>query len=123
MRNPAWLTVFAVLLVLFLISALFEVYRLSLVRSGPPTMQTYVREILFSIVSIVLAVGLFQHRKWAALIFSLATLALAMVLIVGSILMVPFPFMLLNFLFAIGCIFPTVVTIRCWQMLMWGRRR
>lgn len=68
-----------------------------------------------------MGVGLIRLRKWAAILFSFATLACAMGLIIGSILYVPIPFMFLNFLFGAVLIIPTVATTMSWRLLSWKR--
>ncbi len=51
------------------------------------------------------------RSKWAAICFSLANLSVALWLIIGSLLYVPFPWMLINFF--VGAIFllPMLITI------------
>lgn len=103
----------------FLFEALL-IFMLMSPRMGTFNSQEIVRILTFLILSTSVGVGLLYIRKWAAILFSLSTVAMALWLIIGSVLYVPFAFGLLNISLGILLFFPTVVTIRSWAILSSG---
>jgi hypothetical protein len=129
MTNAGWLkslailcfTTFGVLSILFIAGELFAIYVWHPHSLAPPSGFAHVRELSIAVLGGAIGVGLIRLRKWAAILFSFATLACAMWLIIGSILHVPRPYMFYNFAFAMVFIIPTVATATCWRLLAWKR--
>lgn len=69
--------------------------------------------------SLPIGIGLLFLRKWAAILLSLPLLACAVLLFVGSILKVPFPYMIFNFHFALMLMIPAAATVNYWTDLKW----
>ena len=86
---------------------------------GPLTTSAAVRISVFFGIATLVAIGLFLLRKWAAILFAVAAGMLATWLIVGTVGSVPFPWSLINFVFAFLLMLPTVVIIRSWSSLSW----
>jgi len=80
------------------------------------------RDVLALCLLLVSAVGLFLHRRWGALLFSLMLAGVGGELIVGSLLKVPWPWELLNILFGVALFCPLLFTFRNWRMLVWKGR-
>jgi hypothetical protein len=74
---------------------------------------------MFIYPSVLIGIGLLFLRKWAAILLSLPLLATSVWLIVGSILAVPFPYMIINFLFALMLLIPAAATVNYWTELKW----
>ena len=129
MTNAGWFknltvlcfTTFGVLLILFMTGNLFAIYVWHPHGLAPPSGLAHLREFTTAVLGSAIGVGLIRLRKWAAILFSLATLACAMWLVIGSILHVPRPYMFYNFTFATIFIIPTVATATCWRLLAWRR--
>jgi hypothetical protein len=67
-----------------------------------------------SISLIIIGVGLILHRKWAAVLLTVGSLTLAIWMIVGSILLVPLPWSLINIGIGSVLCLPAVITVRSW---------
>lgn len=113
-----WFRAFGVLILLFVAGVLL-VSVIGAHRLPPATAAAYARLLMFTLAGSFLGVGLLLHRKWAALCFSLLSLALAGWLIVGSVLHWPFPEMLIILGIGIAFVFPSVLTRVCWTSLRW----
>ena len=59
------------------------------------------REVATGVGIIIIGIGLYFGRKWAAIVFALGTGSLGIGMCIGSVLAVPVPFAVLNI--AIGC--------------------
>ena len=70
-------------------------------------------------VCIVMGLGLYFGRKWAALLFALITGAAGVWLCVGSVLGVPMPYMLFNISMGCGLLAPALMLGRYWSILKW----
>jgi hypothetical protein len=114
-------TAFGVLLALFLTSELFAIYVWHPHGLATPSGFEHVQVLSITVLGSVIAVGLIRLRKWAAILFSVASVSCAMWLIIGSILHVPKPYMFYNFAFGAVFLIPTVVTATCWRQLAWNR--
>jgi hypothetical protein len=110
-------TFFAI--ITFLFEAAF-IFMLTNPRLAPFNSEAIVRVSIFLLVSTVVGVGLLFMRKWAALLFSLFTAVIALWLIIGSVLYVPFAWSLINISLGIPLLFPAAVTIRSWSLLPSG---
>ncbi len=75
--------------------------------------------LIYFYFGVPLGLGLLFLRKWAAIILSLFSLAMAAWLSIGSLLYVPFPFMLINILFSLIFLLPSAATLYSWQELIW----
>jgi hypothetical protein len=91
-------------------------------QDGPLTASAIVRLSIFFFLTTIVGIGLLFLRKWAALLLLAALMAFAIWLIVGSILYVPFPWNLINFIFAFVALLPTYVIFRSWSLMSWGGR-
>lgn len=78
--------------------------------------------LLYTWIGLVTGIGLVLLRKWAALVLSILSLASGIALITGSIVAVPFPWVVLNIGFATTLFIPTLVTMYCWHELKWRGR-
>jgi len=114
-------TTFGALLLLFMAGDLFAIYVWHPHGLAPPSGLVHVRVLGITVLGSVIGVGLIRLRKWAAILFSVATLACAMWLTIGSILHVPKPYMFYNVAFGAVFVIPTVVTTTCWRLLAWKR--
>lgn len=82
--------------------------------------EALVRTTVFLVISAAVGTGLMLSRKWAAILLSLATTAYSIWLAVGSILGVPFPYILINFSFSVMLLIPLFATISYWHSLQWS---
>ena len=70
-----------------------------------------------SILIIAIGVGLLLHHKWAAAIFTIIWSGVAIYLAIGSIMKVPFPWVLLNLVGALFLMVPAIIAVRRWSEL------
>jgi hypothetical protein len=68
--------------------------------------------------ALLVGIGLLFLKKWAAVLFSLASISAGLWLIVGSILYVSFPWMLASFWLGLFFFVPAVVSYLFWQDLV-----
>ena len=122
MLSAVWFKVFGVLTLIFEALELLILLSSRAKQLGPLDSGALIRISVFFFSSTVIAVGLFFLRKCAALFFSLALCAVAVWLILGSIIQVPFPWNLINIFWGIILVLPVVVTIHGWSRLSWGGR-
>jgi hypothetical protein len=87
--------------------------------AGALSLARVARLSLFFFLVNVVGVGLLYRRKWAAICFYTALLAIALWLILGSLLSVPFPWNLFNITLGFALTFPIVTIVRAWPMLSW----
>src|SRR5262245_29307012 len=66
----------------------------------------YWRAFLLAFIWTAVGYGLLLQRKWAAVLFSIATSAAGIFLIIGSIIKVPFPVLLINVLVGLMFLLP-----------------
>lgn len=78
-------------------------------------MQMHVAFIAISIVGL----GLIGLRKWAAIYFSVPLFLFGLLIFLGSIEPVPFPWNLLCMSWGVSLMLPAVVTVRLWPYLSW----
>jgi hypothetical protein len=118
MTNLNWFRVFGVLTILFVVGVLITSV-MTAHLSPRPSPLAYARLSIFVVIGLIIGIGLLFLRKWAALCFSSGSLALAIWMVVGSILYWPFPAMLIILGIGLSFIFPAVLTLRCWSHLIW----
>jgi hypothetical protein len=85
-------------------------------RHGPHALSTLRISLGTPLLILLGFAALFLYR-WPALILSLAYAAVAAWLIVGSVLHVPFPWLLLNFAFGALLLAPAASTLYAWRRL------
>lgn len=68
-------------------------------------------------VFIFLGLGLLTHNRWAAIVFILLSGGASASLIVGSLMFVPFPWLILNILYGFCLILPILSFFRNWGKL------
>jgi hypothetical protein len=83
------------------------------------TPEVFACNCIATAVVLFVCIGLLRLRKWAAILFSAATASAGLWLIIGSILYVPFPWMLPNLGMGICLLLPTTATYLLWQDLVW----
>ncbi|HEY2866413.1 MAG TPA: hypothetical protein VGJ02_04925 [Pyrinomonadaceae bacterium] len=93
-----------------------------LMAEGPLTRADIIRLFTFYFLTTVVGAGLLFSRRWAAVMMSAATTIWGLWLIIGSILEVPFPFLLINISIGIVAMAPLLVTIAFWASLRSGGR-
>lgn len=91
-------------------------------QRAQPDPASNLRVIVFLALTAVTAIGLIFQRKWAAILFSLATGMFSFWLIIGSIAEVPFPFLLINLVMGLLLLSPLLATISCWSSLKSNER-
>src|SRR5262245_35846171 len=79
----------------------------------------YWRAFLLGFIWSAVGYGLLLQRKWAAILFCIATSAWGIFLIIGSIIEVPFPYLLINVLSGLMFLLPIWITIHSWHCLSW----
>jgi hypothetical protein len=84
---------------------------------GEAPYSTFVRFLIFFSIISATGVGLFYARRWAAVLFSIATSTWGVWMIIGTIAGVPFPLSLINFSMAAFALIPVIVTISSWRHL------
>jgi hypothetical protein len=109
---------FGVLTLLFIVGILLT-FVITAHLSPKPTAIAYARLSLFTLVGTLLGIGLLLLRKWAALIFSALSFALAVWSIIGSFVYWPFPEMLFILLLGLFFLIPLALTLFCWSHLKW----
>jgi hypothetical protein len=84
-----------------------------------------IRLVGTTVVFAVTGLGLFGLRKWAALLFSMATLYVAFWAVKDALHPTPIPsdWNWLGFLYAALLIVPPILTLKYWRMLTWRRTR
>lgn len=117
MQNSTIFKFFGILVFVFELSMVFGLIIGN--RREPITFDILVisRISISFFLATVIGIGLLYRRKWAAIGFSLATLSVALWLIIGSLLYVPFPWMFYNFLVGIIFLVPLLVTVSFWSQL------
>ena len=86
----------------------------------------FIRLIAVVVTLAVVGFGLLRLRKWAALLFSILTLCLAVLGVEAAIHPVasrPGDANWLGFVYAALFITPTILTVRCWRILSWHKRQ
>lgn len=114
-RGAAWFKVFGTLTLLSAAATAWIVFSNTEVRhQGGRDLSGLLPQVY---VEAPLGFGLFFLRRWAALLFSAALLAIAVWLIVGSVQYVPWPWMLVYSSFEALLVAPALVTWRYWSEL------
>ena len=108
---------FGVLTLLYAVGLALPVYANRYARQNGGHDLSGLTMFIYPVVPI--GIGLLFLRKWAAILFSLPLLAIAVWTIVGSILDVAFPYMIINFLFALMLMIPAAITVNHWSELKW----
>lgn len=70
-----------------------------------------------AIAEILIGVGLLFLRKWAAVLFAAPLAILGCWLFFGSLMHVQWPWALINIVFSLVLLFPTLVTVTMWKEL------
>ncbi len=121
--KPSQIRLLGILIFLFEVLMLLVLISPRARQLGPLTSSAIIRISLFFFSATVIGSGLLFLRKWAALFFSLASVAAVTWLILGSIWEVPFPWNLINITMGIVFLLPTIGIIRSWSLLSWGGKR
>jgi len=88
-------------------------------RDGPLPFQGIIRVAGFLFATTVMGVGLVLLRKWAALLFSFALAALLIWLTLAAIGEGALVWLAMVFVLAVVAIAPIVIVIRSWSLLSW----
>jgi hypothetical protein len=83
-------------------------------RYPPHTIKDVIPLALASVLLLLLGIGLYRVRKWAALAFSMLTVGLAGWSIRDAIHSVPWSWNGIGYWFALVLIVPTILTVRFW---------
>jgi len=75
---------------------------------------------VFFFAATLIGVGLLFLRKWAAIVFSLALVALPIWNTVDTLGKAPIAWNLMVLVSAIVLVMPVIIIIRCWSLLSWG---
>jgi hypothetical protein len=117
-RGAAWFKVFGSLILLSAAATAWVVSSDTGVRhQGGRDLSSLLTQVY---VETPLGFGLFFLRKWAALLFSAALLAVAVWLMVASVQHVPWPWTLVYSGLEALLVAPAIVTWRFWSELKWG---
>ncbi len=87
-----------------------------------PDPASNLRVIVSLALTTMTAIGLIFQRKWAAILFSLATGMFSFWLMIGSIAEVPFPYLLINLFMGLLLLSPLLATISFWSSLKSNER-
>jgi hypothetical protein len=89
-------------------------------RLGPFPMQFTISIAVFFFTAALIGVGLLFLRKWAAIVFSLALVALPIWNAIDTFGKAPFAWHLIVLASAIVLVMPVIIIIRSWPLLSWG---
>ena len=89
-------------------------------RFGPVTLRAVISISVFFFAATLIGVGLLFLRKWAAIVFSLALVALPIWNTVDTLGKAPIAWNLMVLVSAIVLVMPVIIIIRCWSLLSWG---
>jgi hypothetical protein len=104
-------------LLMFFIAALFALLALASWHTTSIIGQQLKPAIIPAAIFFLLGFGLFHYRKSAALLMALVSFSCAMWLIIGSLIVVPFPWWLLNIAFGVVILIPTWLVVKNWRTL------
>jgi hypothetical protein len=121
MQNGDIFKAFGILTFIFQLLMIFTLIIGNRREPIPFDLQVIVRTSIFFFLATVIGIGLMYRKKWAAIGFSLANLSVALWLIIGSLLYVPFPWMLINFLAGAVFLIPIYITINFRSQLYDGK--
>ena len=89
-------------------------------RLGPFPLQFIISISVFFFAATLIGVGLLFLRKWAAIVFSLALVALPIWNTVDTLGKAPFAWNLMVLVCATVLVMPVIIIIRSWPLLSWA---
>lgn len=84
-------------------------------RYPPHAIKEVIPLALASVLLLLLGIGLYRVKRWAALVFSVLTVGLAVWSIRDAIHSVPWSWNGIGYWFALLLIIPTILTVKYWR--------